>query len=232
MYVVGNPLRFVDPSGHRLEEGTGMSTCGGICTDKNGYAIVATQRERHQIRNNRRRFMNALAWVPYLDTGEDLAVLTTGCGFSCQAGYEKPVGTGWRIVAGAAIIAPIGFRPAKSAINAITDRGVDVLKWISRRSDNTRSWLQGSFFGKLFGKNTDYLGRLPKRPSDKGPTHGILIIGGEEHYLKSGKKGPANNIPSGSPGYNAYTKTHVEGHASALMRRKKALVPHHIDSDG
>ncbi len=120
-YVAGNPLRFVDPSGHRPEEGAGFSTCGGICTDKNGYAIVATQRERQQIQNNRRRFMNALAWVPYLDTGEDLAVFATGCGFSCQAGYEKPVGTGWRVLAGVALVAPFGFRPAKTAINAITN---------------------------------------------------------------------------------------------------------------
>jgi len=34
----------------------------------------------------------------------------------------------------------------------------------------------------------------------------------------SGVNGPAQQMPKGTPGFNAYTRTHVEGHVAALMR--------------
>lgn len=37
--------------------------------------------------------------------------------------------------------------------------------------------------------------------------------------LVSGRAGPAASIPRGTRGFDGYTKTHVEGHAAALMRQ-------------
>ncbi len=65
----------------------------------------------------------------------------------------------------------------------------------------------------------DPLSKLPTRsPNDK--TSGILNAGGEETSLISGLQGPASQMPQGSPGFDLITRTHVEGHASALMRLK------------
>ena len=59
--------------------------------------------------------MNTVAVAPYADTGEDLLVSTTGCGYSCQAGYEEPVGLGWRAVAAAGVVLPIGYSSVRAA---------------------------------------------------------------------------------------------------------------------
>ena len=50
-----------------------------------------------------------------------------------------------------------------------------------------------------------------------GKTTGIVDFGFEEVRHVSGRLGPAANIPRGSPGFNAYFRTHVEGHAVAEM---------------
>ena len=48
---------------------------------------------------------------------------------------------------------------------------------------------------------------------------GILETTEGDFYLISGKKGPASSMPPKSSGFNGYTKTHVEGHAAALMHQ-------------
>ena len=50
-----------------------------------------------------------------------------------------------------------------------------------------------------------------------GKTQGIVDFGFEEVARVSGRVGPAADIPLGSPGFNAYFRTHVEGHAVAEM---------------
>jgi hypothetical protein len=52
------------------------------------------------------------------------------------------------------------------------------------------------------------------------PTSGIFKGGGYTIELRSGVDGPAASIPRGSSGFDGYTKTHVEGHAAALMRQQ------------
>ncbi|MBI3272892.1 MAG: hypothetical protein HYZ53_28145 [Planctomycetes bacterium] len=60
----------------------------------------------------------------------------------------------------------------------------------------------------------------PKAPN--GPTTGLLSTDQGEVGLVSGREGPAQAMPRGSPGFDAYTRTHVEGHAAALMRQTGA----------
>ncbi len=53
-----------------------------------------------------------------------------------------------------------------------------------------------------------------------GKTSGVLRTAAGDTPLLSGRAGPAASLPKPSPGFNAITSTHVEGHASALMRQQ------------
>ncbi len=50
-----------------------------------------------------------------------------------------------------------------------------------------------------------------------GKTTGVVDFGFEEVTRVSGRLGPAAEMPTGSRGFNAYFRTHVEGHAVAEM---------------
>ena len=58
---------------------------------------------------------------------------------------------------------------------------------------------------------------LPERINPTDKTTGVLVAGGEETTLVSGRYGPASQMPPGSSGYDIVSKTHVEGHAAATM---------------
>lgn len=64
------------------------------------------------------------------------------------------------------------------------------------------------------------LSRLPQYAG--GKTQGILQIGSKEVDLISGYAGPAAQISKGTPGFNNLVRSHVEAHASALMRMEGA----------
>jgi hypothetical protein len=53
-----------------------------------------------------------------------------------------------------------------------------------------------------------------------GKTSGVLRTPTGDIPLQSGRAGPASSIPKGTAGFDAYTRTHVEGHAAALMRQQ------------
>ena len=53
-----------------------------------------------------------------------------------------------------------------------------------------------------------------------GKTTDVLDTGNGQIDLVSGRNGPASQEPKGTAGFDAYTRTHVEGHAAALMREK------------
>lgn len=60
---------------------------------------------------------------------------------------------------------------------------------------------------------------LPKfQPGDK--TVGVLRTSIGDVPLSSGWAGPSSAIPRGSPGFDIVSKSHVEGHAAALMRQE------------
>lgn len=54
--------------------------------------------------------------------------------------------------------------------------------------------------------------------SAEGKASGILSHGDEEQFLQSGWSGPSEDIPRGTNGFDIVTRTHVEGHAAAVMR--------------
>lgn len=57
--------------------------------------------------------------------------------------------------------------------------------------------------------------RLPQFAG--GKTAGVMNVPGGITALESGWAGPASLMPRGSAGFNIVTRTHVEGHAAALM---------------
>lgn len=59
-------------------------------------------------------------------------------------------------------------------------------------------------------------------PYKGGSTAGVLRSPGTQDVeLVSGEGGPASRMPPKSPGFDAYTSEHVEGHAAAAMRELK-----------
>jgi hypothetical protein len=68
------------------------------------------------------------------------------------------------------------------------------------------------------------VGELPRYGVDwsgkkSTKTLGVLEVPGKgDVYLQSGNRGPSDLLSSGTPGFDAYSKTHVEGHASAILR--------------
>jgi YD repeat-containing protein len=52
-----------------------------------------------------------------------------------------------------------------------------------------------------------------------GKTEGILVMNGQQTPIISGVRGPAQTVPRGSSGFDIVSRTHVEGHAAALMNQ-------------
>jgi len=113
MYTRGNPLKYNDPTGH-----TGIiSNCmcgGGWNEEVDGPRIGASE---HVKQGGNHLAANLAESVPYADTPNDVLVATTGCGYACQAGYEEPVGWGWRSVSALGVILPFGYRSIRSIFN-------------------------------------------------------------------------------------------------------------------
>jgi len=53
-----------------------------------------------------------------------------------------------------------------------------------------------------------------------GKTSGVLRTPTGDIPLQSGWQGPASSIPRGTSGFDIVTRTHVEGHAAAVMRQQ------------
>lgn len=59
------------------------------------------------------------SFVPYLDTGDDIATALTGCGYACQAGSEERVNGFWRGVAAIGIVAPFGSSLVRHGVDEV-----------------------------------------------------------------------------------------------------------------
>ena len=120
-YVYNNPINMIDPSGHNGCS-LGYLDCDiGTSTDAERSLAVTVG-----------------SMMPYVDTSDDLVTFFTGCSLLCQAGYEDPVGWGWRAVAGVGIVLPVGYRSVKTFSNGIGN-GIEAIGKIIRRCPNSFS---------------------------------------------------------------------------------------------
>jgi len=94
------------------------------------------------------------------------------------------------------------------------------MSWDARRQMifGQRDLLEG-------GSGSGNRGGAPSLPAYKrgGPSAGVLRSPGRKdmEFVSGGEGGPASRMPPGSRGFDAYTSTHVEGHAAARMRELK-----------
>ena len=150
-YVNNRPTAFTDPTGHAYDA-FGADSASPSCNDgaslehciypenypdqsKVGWVIPNASLEADW-EENRHAAANAAGMIPYVDTGEDIATFLTGCGYACQAGYEEPVGWGWRTVAGAGIFLPFGVRSIRTI--------GDVLGSVDQYADEALSFITSS----------------------------------------------------------------------------------------
>jgi RHS repeat-associated protein len=70
-------------------------------------------------------------------------------------------------------------------------------------------------FGQVRGPQLE-LPLVPKEPLTRGA---FVHPNGRVEQLASGFAGPAERIPTGTPGFDIITRGHVEGHTAALMRQ-------------
>jgi hypothetical protein len=103
----------------------------------------------------------------------------------------------------------LGFGPYTASTNPIDADGSS-----DESGDGANRYLDDYAYGRL--EAARYLARLPKYSG--GKTEGILRAGSKEMPLHSGWDGPASQLPKGTRGFDIVTRTHVEGHAAAVMR--------------
>jgi hypothetical protein len=131
-YAINNPLKYTDPTGHAYDArgaSSPISCSSGTAplhsciypenypdASKRGY-LIPDPTYLAEVERNRHIAASGAGMIPYLDTGEDALTFFTGCGYACRAGYEDPVGWGWRTVAGVGLIAPFGVSSVRSAVN-------------------------------------------------------------------------------------------------------------------
>ena len=146
-YVLNSSLNFRDPSGHNPV----CNHDGSICSDgayddgkldrrgdtaKYEQSLLDSAYNFHNGYTNAGPAFNAISMLPYVDTADDVSTFLTGCGLSCQAGYEEPVGWGWRTVAGVGILLPFGVRSIRTI--------GDVLGSVDQYADEALSFITSS----------------------------------------------------------------------------------------
>jgi RHS repeat-associated protein len=82
--------------------------------------------------------------------------------------------------------------------------------------------LVASMFGLASAPNNLADGLPPFLPpfASGGKTLGIMRTAAGDVPLQSGWAGPASAVPRGTSGFDIVTRTHVEGHAAAIMRQQ------------
>jgi len=116
-----------------------------------------------------------------------------------------------------------GARAVSRVVGSVRTR---ISRWIGKaddlasHADDVDSWrVPGS---------VPETGRTIRSPSlqelvpayTSGKVRGVMDTGSDLRPVLSGRKGPAASMPLGSRGFNGITKTHVEGHAAAIMHQE------------
>jgi hypothetical protein len=212
-YGNGNPILNIDPTGmFSLNEQLLVTGVRTTLLAMNIYGAVSGARATAQ---SLHRFIGAIR------SGSEVA--------AAAYAFETLVNAGLTALSvfgiGKFLSRPPGFSGGLSL--AVSTEGSIQLFWRTVIASNpaVTTWLAAELIpaiGSLavFSTGGVQFGMFPDPPGRSGrPTNGILDTGDDFVELKSGRNGPAQQF-SGQPGFDAYTPTHVEGHAAAYMRLK------------
>ena len=194
-YAEWNPIRYSDPSGHFI------------------FEDVWQEPGNHSYTTGPYTHGETYFYSP--SSAEEIWGIEVSIRVSQQTAND-PTGFGGLIGIGAAMT-PIAIQSAIT--NQPTYYSNDFENIIKRLGDDIVP--QGNT-GRTHANPPEKVLNLPIRNTAREKTSGVLIVDGKEYVLISGRNGPASEIPLGSSGFNGITKTHVEGHAAAIMKQNSS----------
>jgi RHS repeat-associated protein len=225
-FAAGNPLNFGETDGHRFafQQDTHAPGSGRAGSGDGGSSGPSSTTRSYW--RNLTKMQNV---SPCGHANRD--VTTYQCGISSYVGGGDTFGD-WASAAGHAAVelsgyhdfqrcrsgdsqscawAVIGYLPGgRIAREAKAARDLEEAGRAARAAHDADRAAKG--VDELAARVPEYTG---------GKTQGALRIdGGDPIDLISGRAGPAASIPKGTPGFDAYVRTHVEGHAAALLRQQ------------
>ena len=193
-FVNNNPLRYTDPTGHFAW--LPVLTIGGAL-------IGAGISYGTQVYNN------------YQTNGGDLGTALTQNIDLASVGKSALAGAAVGLTV--SVAAPVVVGMAGEALMGIGALANSTTVFTAGVSTVEASTIIG---GLIYGTSAAAPPELPVRTGQHDKTTGVLEAGGVRTPLVSGVNGPASQMPSGTRGFNIVTRTHVEGHASALMQQQ------------
>jgi hypothetical protein len=209
-----NPLTYTDPTGEFLPILLGMFVAAAAAALYKSIDMTVSGEAAYQDLSEsyleivKAGGIGALMGLAFMGGG---AALGTGLGFLGVTGAAATAGGGMSIL-GAGLG---GYQIGSGAV-----------RWWS--ADNEYDSIMGIVDMAFGGTMTlgafaaaVWLTRPPPLPKYAGgKVSGVLRTSSGDFPLSSGVKGPAQGLPKGTPGMDLVPKTHVEGHAAALMRSK------------
>jgi RHS repeat-associated protein len=208
--------RYYDPGTGRFISADPFPGVLSLAATQNAYIYGVNDPLNHTDHSG--LFFDALLDIVFLKA--DIDDINTKIGGGCKVSTSD-----WAALVFDVISLMIPFLPA---IGGVILRGAshlddiyDAGRYIDDSIDFFKNAKQFPLPGILDNsklKTTQILKRLPIRSHSRSKATGLLLANGQEYLLRSGWEGPTKLISPKTSGFDIVTRTHVEGHAAALMR--------------